>query len=1011
MDATIPLENIQTAQIATVNIVPSPDHMKVGIDRERMLEAIDDWSNMRKIFLGGTNILINRKVNPDGSGGEENTPTDPRLGPRTPRSVCATCQLSYDRCIGHHGYIPLPKPYIFDFHVPYVINILRLLCANRGCERFGRFKFVSTPEDNREIELETFETLLEDYKGLSRNNMTRSLAKKYDKAKCPACQLTSIWTKKKQGYIHIFLLGGTEVPFDFIFDLFRRASESNIQQDFLGIYQYWQLYDLVSFTVPVIPTSLRISTTFGKKEKLHNWTKAYINIIDAIERYDNELERPRVNPTSVQTFLFSIYGKVFDFLFKKSTSQNTATASDMSIFQYLHGFDLKQGALFKSIITKRSLASMRGVIAPGDVSLDAPLGTIGVPYTSHLDNFLYKITTNENNMKTVKSLLRTDKVRYYMRMGTDKKIKYDSQSMWSYVPEIGDVIFRYPMDGDLILAMRSPVLKMTGWRAGRVKLVTGNSILLQPEEVSGQNADFDGDEENLHIPSSSAGFADAELNLAYERNLIDPAEIGTTYGIAYTSIMTAHALTNPKTFVPISMYYYATEILDRRKQLATFSERLYKLTGRDASIVQVQMDSGLSGQDLFSMFLPEGLYYTFSDVVIEDGILIKGTLRKVHVANTQFAIHMEIFQQMNAIIAANFVSDFSIFLHHYVGDQSISVGAADLFPRDPYLRARSELNRQELLSITEAKYREVLDEFGLSSGQVPRDRRTLDRFKQAIEAAVQVGPLRGMENVKTNIEEDNRFRLVLESGLGGSLANFVDATQTGGLKSTRESMLRQEKTQTALTGGLADVGYCESSYVIGYTPKESLAISDKARREVVSKQTDVVKGSERWYTLTKAEYGVLVDSQGQVRDGDGSIVSSVYTSVGFNVKRTNVSHTKFGDVYMVGALQPILKIAAKGVSITNERFNEVLDQYVCGPFLAYDLVFLLISQSHYRIYGADYEGLAELYGCELVVTRYGDRNESLLNMYQEIRERGDENYTTIIHDELFTSQDSYLTSY
>ena len=58
------------------------------------------------------------------------------------------------------------------------------------------------------------------------------------------------------------------------------------------------------------------------------------------------------------------------------------------------------------------------------------------------------------------------------------------------------------MDGDYVLFNRQPSLHKMSMMAHRVKVMKGNTFRLNVSVTPPYNADFDGDEMNMHVPQS-----------------------------------------------------------------------------------------------------------------------------------------------------------------------------------------------------------------------------------------------------------------------------------------------------------------------------------------------------------------------------------------------------------------------------------------------------------------------------------------------------------------------------
>lgn len=66
----------------------------------------------------------------------------------------------------------------------------------------------------------------------------------------------------------------------------------------------------------------------------------------------------------------------------------------------------------------------------------------------------------------------------------------------------GTIIERTLEDGDYVLFNRQPTLHRMSMMAHRVKILPYNTFRLNLSVCSPYNADFDGDEMNMHVPQS-----------------------------------------------------------------------------------------------------------------------------------------------------------------------------------------------------------------------------------------------------------------------------------------------------------------------------------------------------------------------------------------------------------------------------------------------------------------------------------------------------------------------------
>ena len=68
--------------------------------------------------------------------------------------------------------------------------------------------------------------------------------------------------------------------------------------------------------------------------------------------------------------------------------------------------------------------------------------------------------------------------------------------------EDGDIVDRHVMNGDYVLFNRQPSLHKMSMMSHKVRVMPYDTFRLNPAVTPSYNADYDGDEMNLHLPQS-----------------------------------------------------------------------------------------------------------------------------------------------------------------------------------------------------------------------------------------------------------------------------------------------------------------------------------------------------------------------------------------------------------------------------------------------------------------------------------------------------------------------------
>ena len=88
--------------------------------------------------------------------------------------------------------------------------------------------------------------------------------------------------------------------------------------------------------------------------------------------------------------------------------------------------------------------------------------------------------------------------------------------------KIGDVVERHMKDGDFVLFNRQPSLHRLSIMCHEVKVMPWRTFRFNIQVCAPYNADFDGDEMNLHLIQTHEARSEAKLLMGTVNNLVTP---------------------------------------------------------------------------------------------------------------------------------------------------------------------------------------------------------------------------------------------------------------------------------------------------------------------------------------------------------------------------------------------------------------------------------------------------------------------------------------------------------
>ena len=113
---------------------------------------------------------------------------------------------------------------------------------------------------------------------------------------------------------------------------------------------------------------------------------------------------------------------------------------------------------------------------------------------------------------------------------------------------VGDLVDRHLQDGDIVLFNRQPSLHKLSIMGHRVKVRQWRTFRLNECVCTPYNADFDGDEMNLHVPQTEEARAEALELMSVKHNLATPKDGTPIIAATQDFLLTAYLLTSKDRF-------------------------------------------------------------------------------------------------------------------------------------------------------------------------------------------------------------------------------------------------------------------------------------------------------------------------------------------------------------------------------------------------------------------------------------------------------------------------------
>lgn len=212
----------------------------------------------------------------------------------------------------------------------------------------------------------------------------------------------------------------------------------------------------------------------------------------------------------------------------------------------------KQGRFRGNLSGKRVDFSSRTVISP-DPNLQ--IQEVGVPV--HVAKILtYPERVFPANLQWLRKLVCNGPdvhpgANYVQQRGLKHKkyLKYGNREKIAQELKCGDIVERHLVDGDVVLFNRQPSLHKLSIMCHRARVQPQRTFRFNECVCTPYNADFDGDEMNMHLPQTEEARAEALILMGNKSNLVTPRNGELLIAATQDFITGGYLLTQRDTFL------------------------------------------------------------------------------------------------------------------------------------------------------------------------------------------------------------------------------------------------------------------------------------------------------------------------------------------------------------------------------------------------------------------------------------------------------------------------------
>jgi DNA-directed RNA polymerase beta' subunit len=748
---------------------------------------------------------------------------DPRLGVLEPGLKCPTDGLDYIKTPGYFGHIELAKPVFYYQYLPTIIKLLKCVCVK--CS-----KLLISKESNKECM---------DMKPDERWNHVHHLASKVKRCgddTQDGCGCLVPKKIKKENLATLFAewdgeaeegSGGSKEKLNMkmtpevVLKIFRRISDQDVA--FMGFSPQfsrpdWFICQVLAIPPPAVRPSIKMD---GNQRSEDDISHTIVNIIKA-----NKTLLEKMNEPSVNSAIIDDWQSLLQYFIATQVDNNIPSCAPVaqrsgrplkSIKERLNG---KGGRVRGNLMGKRVDFSARSVITP-DPNLS--IRELGVPKKIAM-NITKPVVVNNRNRDFLQQLVLNGPDVYpganilEKKTGGDISLRYMDRS--TVVLENGDVVHRHMMDGDGILFNRQPTLHRMSMMCHIARIMQqGDTFRMNIGDTKPYNADFDGDEMNLHMPQDDEAEAELKGLAAVPYQIISPAKNNSIIGIFQDSLLGIYQFT--RSGIGAFDARAAMNILMGYKNVdaSLFSDPTKKITNFE---ILSQILPPLSMKYKTKQFGGSDDYATSNNVLeIRDGEILRGHIDSGVLASSTNGMIQRICNDFGNMASANFIDDLQNIITEYMKTSAYSVGISDLIS--------DKKTTEKIIDSIKTKKLEVktiIDNIHIGTFENKSGRTNEEEFELLVTNILNKANGEAGDIGLKSLSKTNRFITMVNAGSKGSKVNIAQMICLVGQQTIDGKRVpygfdsRTLPHYSKYDDGPAARGFVENSFIAGLTPSE-----------------------------------------------------------------------------------------------------------------------------------------------------------------------------------------------
>ena len=832
---------------------------------------------------------------------------DLRMGTVDRRLCCNTCLKDVMKCVGHTGHMTLARPVYHVGYIDLTLKVLRSVC-------FFCSALLTTDTDltahGKRVEGYSINSVRQHLTHMANSG---KLKKGCDRCGCPQpsysrCGLSirkEFGAKEQEHFESEEEKAFALAPFDAeqAFNILHHISKEDTERlGFPGRPENMILHNLL-----VPPPIMRPTIMVSDGSRIRGQDDLTLKLQDILKqnrqllKEQGELDQlvTRSAPEEDVRAKREEAQKTYDLLqfhvcmymnhdarsFQQIPMKGSIRTSGQvrSIFFRLKG---KKGRVRGNLMGKRCDFTSRTVITPDPYM---PIDYIGVPETMTLKQTVAE-AVNPYNIRKLRRCVQVGAGKpggaYSLRQGGENIFlgMFTPEQLRGVELRTGDVVERYLQNEDWILFNRQPSLHKQSIMGHRVKIMSGNTFRLPVCDTSPYNADFDGDEMNMHVCQSAAATVEIAEIMAVPRQIISPQSNKPIIGLVQDPVIGAYLLTQRSTLLD------KTQMMDLMAHLEP-PERGGGRVGSAAAPPAVLRPGPprWTGKQAFSMIFPPALHFERAvrngqndtlmswlerRVVIRHGQLLAGVLCKNSIGKgvSGGIVHI-LYRDYGPNEASRFIVNAQRVVNRWLEGAGFSIGIGDCC-----ITQRTHLHIKHIL-------RKLLDYIRDLNGKshLCSDKTLEAQISCVLQSIINQTGKAALQHV----DPHNRIFCAVTSGSKGTPINISQIMACVGQQSVEGQRInvREGKLPCYTSkdeGNPHKHGFVQHSYFKGLSPQEYYFHAMGGREGLVDTAVKTAATGYISRRLVKVMESIAVNSDLTIRTAGQEIIQFQYGGDNFD---------------------------------------------------------------------------------------------------------------------------------